>query len=571
MRTIVLIGMLQLMLLQGVLAQSVLWSRLYLPASSRGCFPQVAAVDSAGNLVLAARYIMDAGHFAVVLLKYSPQGDLLWARTISESGQSRYAESIAIAPDDSIYLAITRANPDSLAYVQRWSADGNLLWSVEVNLSAYDVIRQLLAHPNGVEVLHAYGSGGIGYARLIYDASGTSLAQHLFPFPQTLSQDRSPIGMLRLGTATTLLIVRVPDPDGLLQGWSYTLLQWLSDSGTVLHELWLPFRVERYARASDGTLYLLGDGWDAAAEQARLVLARMAADGSLLWQRAIENAQGDSIPDVLATLGDAWLVAGDVESVDGQWTAIALGAADGTLLGGQMLNGVNRAVSGAASPMNAFALLVAQRTPDTERWKPLLQWWRPDGSLVRTLTLGGLSQLDEQPELLLPTPDGSLYVVSTVNQSSDNTAYAAIQRVQAPPFLRGQITLGDYLGNPAGKWAQFTFQNGSQTDSTSVALGTGGQYTVATSLSGTVGVRVYVPGWLSRRQTLNLAPNTVANWTLINGDITRDNQVDDADLLRVLFAFGQTGANLPEDVNGDGAVDDADLLIVLFNFGLAGE
>jgi hypothetical protein len=35
----------------------------------------------------------------------------------------------------------------------------------------------------------------------------------------------------------------------------------------------------------------------------------------------------------------------------------------------------------------------------------------------------------------------------------------------------------------------------------------------------------------------------------------------------VLFAFGSTGTNLPEDLNGDGTVDDADLLVVLFNFG----
>ncbi len=51
----------------------------------------------------------------------------------------------------------------------------------------------------------------------------------------------------------------------------------------------------------------------------------------------------------------------------------------------------------------------------------------------------------------------------------------------------------------------------------------------------------------------------------IPGDVDGNGCVDDADLLRVLFAFG--GAGGPEDVNGDGAVDDADLLIVLFNFG----
>jgi len=39
----------------------------------------------------------------------------------------------------------------------------------------------------------------------------------------------------------------------------------------------------------------------------------------------------------------------------------------------------------------------------------------------------------------------------------------------------------------------------------------------------------------------------------------------------VLFAFGQSGDNRPEDLNGDGSIDDADLLIVLFNFGSEGE
>jgi len=54
---------------------------------------------------------------------------------------------------------------------------------------------------------------------------------------------------------------------------------------------------------------------------------------------------------------------------------------------------------------------------------------------------------------------------------------------------------------------------------------------------------------------------------LILGDVNGDDCIDDADLLAVLFAFGQTGTNLPEDVNMDGVVDDADLLLVLFNFG----
>ncbi|MCS7066814.1 MAG: hypothetical protein NZL85_11165 [Fimbriimonadales bacterium] len=79
------------------------------------------------------------------------------------------------------------------------------------------------------------------------------------------------------------------------------------------------------------------------------------------------------------------------------------------------------------------------------------------------------------------------------------------------------------------------------------------------------------PGFLINARIFNM------NWIGYGGGIPRslgnvngDCIVDDADLLAVLFAFGQTGTNLPEDTNGDGVVDDADLLTVLFNFGAGG-
>jgi len=62
--------------------------------------------------------------------------------------------------------------------------------------------------------------------------------------------------------------------------------------------------------------------------------------------------------------------------------------------------------------------------------------------------------------------------------------------------------------------------------------------------------------------------DTLAQCAAHNGDVDQNGCVDDADLLAVLFAFGNTGSNLGRvDVNCDSTVDDADLLIVLFNFG----
>ncbi len=53
-----------------------------------------------------------------------------------------------------------------------------------------------------------------------------------------------------------------------------------------------------------------------------------------------------------------------------------------------------------------------------------------------------------------------------------------------------------------------------------------------------------------------------------DGDIDGNGCVDDSDLLKVLFAFGQTGTGLPEDINEDGMVNDLDLMEILFSFGL---
>jgi len=81
----------------------------------------------------------------------------------------------------------------------------------------------------------------------------------------------------------------------------------------------------------------------------------------------------------------------------------------------------------------------------------------------------------------------------------------------------------------------------------------------------------YIVGWgwnaATRRYEAFLL-DTGPRCTAHNGDVDANGCVDDADLLAVLFAFGQTGSNLGRvDVNCDGVVDDADLLIVLFNFG----
>jgi len=104
------------------------------------------------------------------------------------------------------------------------------------------------------------------------------------------------------------------------------------------------------------------------------------------------------------------------------------------------------------------------------------------------------------------------------------------------------------------------------------------------TVSGQSGIR-YVALVIPQGNQYNNDPNLVASNRVANslrytnftdvrviagvagpeGDVNGDGCVDDADLLVVLFNFGNAGGQ--GDVNSDGIVDDADLLIVLFNFG----
>ncbi len=149
------------------------------------------------------------------------------------------------------------------------------------------------------------------------------------------------------------------------------------------------------------------------------------------------------------------------------------------------------------------------------------------------------------------------------------TDYTPVRR-----FLSGRVEL-NRQNLPVVPFEMRLFQAGTNTLRASRTFNTdaNGQFTTYTAImSGTVDITVRAPGTLIRK-VRNVSLNSDVSglvFPLINGDANMDNVIDDADLLMVLFAFGQTGAN-PADLTNDGVVDDADLLIVLFNFGATGD
>jgi hypothetical protein len=141
------------------------------------------------------------------------------------------------------------------------------------------------------------------------------------------------------------------------------------------------------------------------------------------------------------------------------------------------------------------------------------------------------------------------------------------------PTVVGTVQVAGLTRNPTGLALTVEFHrpvDGQLVATYSVVPESDGHYRLEDVRRGTYDVIVRAPGLLCTRangQTFAYGQVTTLNLTLRAGDVNEDGHIDDADLLQVLFAFGQTGSNLPEDLDRNGTVDDADLLAVLFNFG----
>jgi probable HAF family extracellular repeat protein len=215
--------------------------------------------------------------------------------------------------------------------------------------------------------------------------------------------------------------------------------------------------------------------------------------------------------------------------------------------------------------------------------------WAQNGQfLVRAFrwengVMQNLGTLHGRSEALGVSADGSVVVGFYINEAGHHRAFrwTAAEGMQdlgaLPGTIRtiaygvsayGNVVVGS-SGDRAVRWtaaggiedlnisyANLLF-NGSRLERAS-AVSPDGRYIVG------YGTYYTYQGGRSYTNAYQLDTGCVAH----NGDVDYNRCVDDADLLAVIFAFGNRGILIGRvDVNCDGAVDDADLLIVLFNFG----
>jgi hypothetical protein len=167
----------------------------------------------------------------------------------------------------------------------------------------------------------------------------------------------------------------------------------------------------------------------------------------------------------------------------------------------------------------------------------------------------------EQVLWAIPTSGGSYEVyLSTPNTTTT---------------LQGTVTIAGFVGNTnqiALTIRQIDPYTGTVAATHTGNMNSGFTYSIAVTPGLYNGLRITAPRCLARNipGLRRLLGATTVDFSLMLGDVNGDNIIDDADLLEVLFNFGNS-TTAPADLNGDGIVDDADLLIVLFNFGAQGD
>ncbi len=301
-------------------AGNLLWAQRY-RSPGRNNQPSDIALDSQGHIYIAGASWIDGG-FDLLLLKYDPDGNLLWDRSIGESGDKWDAGyAIAVDPsDNAIVVGYTEpyVSLDSAAYLVKYDPAGNLVWErIRDGFSNVDAAERVVTDDAGYvyvlgEVGEIYDTLRIWTAR--YDPAGTMLWEDDYTGTAEAADYAGGIAL---------------DPEGNVvvcgQSWdepntiSIVTIKY-SPGGAIL---WQHLEQADYANASGrdlavdrlGNVYVTGYGYNANGYEDFITL-RYSPAGELAWTEIYADPNGRSdLPRAITvdralnvfTIGRAWV------------------------------------------------------------------------------------------------------------------------------------------------------------------------------------------------------------------------------------------------------------------------
>ncbi len=147
-----------------------LWTRRYAGSGNGDDKVYAMIIDSSGNVYLAGSTFVAGSGIDCLTIKYSPTGELLWAKTYSEySFYNDGVTSIAMDKFRNIYVSGSASTSSSnLVYLTiKYDNDGNQKWTAKYNgpgYNGYDATSSVVADDHGYVYVTGSSAGVNSYS-----------------------------------------------------------------------------------------------------------------------------------------------------------------------------------------------------------------------------------------------------------------------------------------------------------------------------------------------------------------------------------------------------------------------
>jgi uncharacterized delta-60 repeat protein len=166
-----------------------LWVKRYGGSANDNDFAYRLALDASGNIYVTGQTVNTGSDNDITTIKYSPNGDVLWAQSYNGPGNGYDAgQAIAVDADGNAYVTGNHTTATGLECVTlKYSAAGNLLWTASYNgpdaSGGVFISIALDSAANAYVSGFVFSGGATDFATVKYDTNGNQQWAQLYNGP----------------------------------------------------------------------------------------------------------------------------------------------------------------------------------------------------------------------------------------------------------------------------------------------------------------------------------------------------------------------------------------------------